>query len=361
MNPPAAVVWAGFGLGIVLGAAGRLSAFCLYRGLKESWSGGDGRPLRTFLLALLVALIGSQALEATGWVDFANSPYLRAAFPVPMVVFGGAVFGAGMVLARGCGFRALVLMGGGNLRSLVVLASLGIAGYATLTGILVPMRTALGGIGRIEVVGTPTLPGLVAGIGLHPELARVLVTGVVALALVAFIRRDRAFLRSPALMIGGALIGACVVAGWAITGILGADDFQEVALASASFIMPVGDGLLYLMQASGRALGFGPALAGGVVAGSFVFALLRGEWHTQGFSAERPVGRYLLGGTLMGIGGVLAVGCSIGQGLTGAATLALMTIPAVAGILAGTALMLQLEPAGAASLPDARPTREEIA
>lgn len=361
MNPPAAVVWAGFGLGIVLGAAGRLSAFCLYRGLKESWFGSDGRPLRTFLLALLVALVGSQVLEAAGWVDFARSPYPRAAFPVPMVFLGGAVFGAGMVLVNGCGFRALVLLGGGNLRSLVVLAALGIAGYATLTGVLTPVLTALGQIGRIEVAGTPTLPGLLAGTGLHPELARALVTGLIALVLLAFIRRDPAFLRSPALMIGGALIGACVVAGWAITGILGADDFQEVALASASFIMPVGDGLLYLMQASGRALGFGPALAGGVVAGSCLFALLRGEWHPQGFSAERPVGRYLLGGTLMGIGGVLAVGCSIGQGLTGAATLALMTVPAVAGILAGTALTLQLTSAGSGPMPEARPTREEIA
>lgn len=348
MSTPASVVWAGFGLGIVLGAAGRLGAFCLYRGLKESWSGGDGRPLRTFALALLVALLGTQALQAMGWIDLSQSPYVRPSFSVAAVLLGGLLFGAGMVLANGCGFRALVLLGGGNLRSLVVLLCLGTAGYAALTGVFAPARTMLGQVARIELAGAPTLPGLLAKAGLPPGAATALVVGVIALGLTAFIWRDRgllggrAFLSSPALVVGGALVGACIVAGWAITGILGADDFEPAPLASASFIVPVGDGLLYLMQATGRTLGFGPALVAGVVAGSFLMAVLRGEWGLEGFSAARPVGRYLAGGALMGIGGVLAVGCSIGQGLTGASTLALMSLLAMTGILAGTALTLRL-------------------
>ncbi|MEN5082820.1 YeeE/YedE family protein [Bosea sp. TWI1241] len=346
MSAPGTVIWAGFGLGIVLGAAGRLSGFCLYRGLKERWSGGDGRPLRGFALALLVALVGTQALQFAGWIELGQSAYLRTAFSAPAIFLGGLVFGAGMVLANGCGFRALVLLGGGNLRSLVVLLCLGTAGYAALTGVLAGARGALGQIGRVELSLPPSLPELLALAGLPAGAATLLVTGLVALALLAFVLRERApagrrLADSPALVFGSALVGACIVAGWAVTGVLGADDFEPVPLASASFIVPVGDTLLYLMQAVGRALAFGPALVAGVVVGSFLLAAARRDWRIEGFSAARPVGRYLAGGALMGVGGVFAVGCSIGQGLSGASTLSLTSLVAIAGILAGTALTLR--------------------
>lgn len=341
MTAQAAVVWAGFGLGVVLGMAGRLSSFCLYRGLRESWRGGDGRPLRTFALALLVAVLGTQLLLASGAIDLTQTVYLRPSFSVVTLLLGGLMFGGGMVLANGCGFRALVLLGGGNLRSLVVLMCLGIAAYAALTGVLAPWRTALGQIARVDFATRPTLPGALAEAGLATGWATLLVTAAIAVALVAFIGRDPAFRREPALVAGGIAIGLSIVAGWAGTGILGADDFEPVPLASASFIVPIGDALLLLMQATGRTIAFGPALVAGVVCGSLLMAAMRGELRSEGFSATHPMGRYLAGGALMGVGGVLAIGCSIGQGLTGASTLALSSLIAMAGILAGTALTLR--------------------
>lgn len=361
MSVQVSVAWAGFGLGLVLGAAGRLSSFCLYRGLEESWAGGDGRPLRTFALALLVALIGTQLLLATGWIDLSQTPYLRSSFSVPAVFLGGALFGAGMVLANGCGFRALVLLGGGNLRSLVVLLCLGTAAHAALTGVLGTFRSALGQVARVEIAGTPTLPGLLARAGLPPAWASLLVVGAITVALSVFIARDRAFRRAPALVAGGVIVGLCIVAGWVVTGVLGADDFDPVPVASASFVVPAGDALLYLMQATGRTVGFGPALVAGVVCGSLILAALRGEVRIEGFSVERPIERYLAGGVAMGIGGVLAIGCSIGQGLTGSSTLALASVTAMAGILAGTALALRLGSRAPGFAGRDKTTREETA
>ncbi len=328
----AAVIWGGLAVGAGFGVAGRLSGFCLLSGLRGWLSGSDGRMIRAFALALAVALVGTQAMQAAGIIDAAQSVYAQSRFPPVLVFLGGAVFGIGMVLANGCGARALVLLGGGNLRSFVVLVSLAIAGYATMSGVLVPARLRAAGVLVQDLGAMRTLPDILAarGVGTWGFVA------VAAALLAAFALGQAAFRASPRHLLGGLAVGALVVAGWYVTGVLGADDFNPVPLASLSFIVPVGDAVLWLMLSTGKALDFGAAVAIGVLLGSFATALATRGFVLQGFASPGHMLRAMGGGALMGIGGVLAVGCSIGQGLSGLSTLSLMSLPAAAGILAGS-------------------------
>ncbi len=335
-----AVIWGGLGVGILFGIAARLSAFCLLNGLRGWWHDDDGRHIRTFALALAVALIGSQALQSLGFFDLSQSMYVRTAFSPLLVFFGGALFGIGMVMANGCGARALVLLGGGNLRSLIVLICIAVGGYLTLTGLLAPLRI-LAGQALVLRSNTATLPGLLGQLGFGGTATTWLVIATIVIALGLFVFRHAPFRRSYQLQVGGLTVGCAIVAGWYVTGTLGADDFDPVPVVSASFIAPVGDSLLYLMLASGKKITFGVTLVAGVVLGSFLLAVAQGALKLQGFATPEAMVRAMAGGLLMGIGGALAAGCSIGHGLTGLSTLALMSIPASGGILAGAAFALR--------------------
>ena len=325
-------------LGAAFGLLAQLSRFCLVGGLRDWWQAGDAVRIRAFALALVVALVGTQALVAAGLMPTGRSIYLQAGLSMPAMFVGGALFGLGMVLANGCGARSLVLLAGGNLRSLVVLLALGIGAYMVLSGVLVPLRTALvavlggGNPARAETLvdwAAVRLPGE----WLSGNRARWTITGLLAVALLAFALPG--LRRAPVTLLAGAAIGALVVGGWYLTGHLGADDFEPMPVESLTFVAPIGESLLYLMLASGMSAGFGVQVVAGVLLGAFAAALLRGRFSLQGFDSPGLMLRQLVGGVLMGAGGATALGCSIGQGLTGLSTLALPSLVAMAGILAG--------------------------
>lgn len=332
-----AVIWGGLAVGTGFGTAGRLSRFCLLSGLRGVVLGSDGRMIRCFALALAVAMLGTQAMQAAGLIEVARTVYARPAFPPLLVFLGGALFGTGMALANGCGARALVLLGGGNLRSFVVLLCLAVAGFATMSGVLVPLRMATADLLVLDATPARTLPDLLAGLGLPPWLPGPAIAG----GLAAFALGHAAFRASPRHLFGGLAVGALVVAGWYVTGVLGADDFDPAPLASMTFIVPVGDAVLWLMLSTGKALDFGAAVVLGVLAGSLATAIATRDLELQGFASPAHMLRSMGGGALMGVGGVLAIGCSIGQGLSGLSTLALTSLPAAAGIVAGAVLALR--------------------
>lgn len=340
MTPATAVLWGGLAVGILFGFAGRWSELCLLRGLRGAWYQGDGRPIRTFALALAVALLGSQALQSAGLVDLSQTIYVRSSFSMLLIFLGGALFGIGMVMANGCGARALVLLGGGNLRSLIVLLCIAVGAYLALTGLLAPLRTAIGRVLVVET-GAATLPSVLERLGIGTGVASWLVVGAVTTIIGWFVFRHAAFRRDRRLLIGGFAVGCSIVAGWYVTGVLGADDFDPAKVASASFIAPVGDSLLYLMLSTGKSINFGICLVAGVVIGSFLLAVGQGSLKLQGFATPQAMLRAMAGGLLMGIGGAFAAGCSIGHGMSGLSTLALMSILASGGILAGAALALR--------------------
>lgn len=322
------VLWAGLAIGLLFGACGQATGFCLQRGLKEYWSGSKGYKLQGFGLALAVALLGTQALGASGLVDLDKSLYLMPTYSWLLMPLGGVLFGYGMGLANGCGARALVLLGQGNLRSLLVLICLGVTAYMTLTGVLAPVRIGL-------AAATSVSPAVLTVPSGWPQAAT---TAVAAVALILFALQRRGPESRLKDLAGGGFIGLLVVAGWYVTGRLGADDFDPLPVVSLTFVAPIGDLIQYAMIATGMSLRFGITVVAGVIAGAFLTALLRDQWRLQGFESPQQMLRYMSGGCLMGIGGALAFGCSIGQGLTGLSTLSFSSMLSALAIVIGARL-----------------------
>ena len=245
-----------------------------------------------------------------------------------------------MVLANGCGSRALVLLGRGNLRSLVVVIVLGIAAQMTLKGLIAPARVVL-------LQASQSAPAIISlaradvDVWRQRTLARMSAAAVTGGALIIFAFAHRPFQRAWGQIAAGVIVGLLIAAGWFATGYLGADDFNPAAVTSLAFISPIADALQYAMLSTGLTLNFGIAVVAGVIAGSLLTALVTRRFHWEGYSSPRHMLRSISGAALMGAGGTMALGCSIGQGLTGFSTLALASFVAVAGILLGAAAGLR--------------------
>jgi hypothetical protein len=334
------VVYAGLLIGLAYGAVGLLSGFCLMSSLRGWWAEGDSRLIRSYALALGVAIAVTQLLAARGVVDLGKSIYLQPSFSAPLMFLGGLLFGYGMVLSNGCGSRALVLLGRGNLRSFVVVIVLGIAAEMTLKGLIAPARIAMLQASQAapKII---SLPALLSTLGIGETFARTLAASVISGALIIFAFAHGPFQRAWGQIAAGIAVGLLIAAGWYATGYLGADEFNPTPVTSLTFIAPIADAQQYVMLSTGSALNFGIATVGGVFAGSLVTALLTGRFHWEGYQSPRHMLRSAGGATLMGAGGVMAFGCSIGQGLTGLSTLGLASFVAVGGILLGTAAGLR--------------------
>lgn len=317
-----AVVLAAFAIGIAFGALARWSGFCLRGGVEDALTTADAPRLRGFLVAMVVALLAVQALVLVGRLDLAKAVVLSTPLFWLGAALGGAMFGVGMVLAGGCGTRLLVLAAGGNLRSAMAFVVFGLVAYATIRGILAPARAALMSVGTASL-GRQTLPQAVGG--------------VVILAALAYVVRRRVPAKH---LLAGALIGLLVPAGYLATAVLGADDFEPVTVESINVTRGGGDCLIYLLTFTGASLNFGIAFVGGVLAGAFAVAALGRDLRLVGFAKPADMLRYAGGAALMGAGGVLALGCTVGNGLTGIASLAPVSFIALpAMVLAAAATM----------------------
>jgi uncharacterized membrane protein YedE/YeeE len=334
---PQISVSAGFAIGLAFGVVGLLSGFCLMSSLRDWLTADDGRKIRSYAVALAVAIFGTQLLAGGGIVDIAKSLYLQPSFSAPLIFAGGLLFGFGMVLANGCASRALVLLGKGNLRSLVVIAIIGITAQMTLKGLLAPARLAILQWTQISPAAV-SVPALLSMMGLDATVARLSATLISGGALLIFAFSDRRFRQSYGQIAAGLAVGLLVTAGWLSTGWLGADEFNPIPVASLTFIAPVADTLQYAMLSTGLTLNFGIAVVTGVVAGSLLTSLVTGRFALEGYTSAQHMVRSIAGAALMGIGGAMAYGCSVGQGLTGLSTLAMPSFIAVAGILTGAAV-----------------------
>ncbi|MGY4477870.1 YeeE/YedE family protein [Bradyrhizobium sp. USDA 3364] len=335
MDPATIVILAAFIIGLIYGSVGLVSGFCMMSGLRGWWAEGDGRLARTYALAMGVAIAASQLLAAAGLVDLGKSIYLQPSFSAPVMFLGGLLFGYGMVLSNGCGSRALVLLGRGNLRSFVVVIVLGIFAEMTLKGLIAPARIAMVQASQATVAAN-SVPALLASGGLAAVPARMVAASVLAAVLIIFAFAHAPFRKSPGQIAAGLIVGLLVAGGWYATGYLGADDFNPVPVTSLTFIAPIADALQYVMLSTGSTLNFGIVTVFGVFAGSLVTALATGRFQLEGYRSPQHMLRSAGGAALMGAGGVMAFGCSVGQGLTGLSTLSLSSFIAIAGIMLGT-------------------------
>ncbi len=338
----------GFLAAVVFGAIANRTNFCTMGAVSDWVNMGDKNRLRAWFLAIGVAILGSQALQAAGYVDLGKSIYLTANFGWLGHLLGGFLFGVGMTLGSGCGQRTLVRVGGGNLKSLVVMLFLGITAYMTLRGLIAPFRISAIESTNLDLaarnVPDQSLMSLLGAAGLTiTPVVRWIIVAVVGAGFMLFALASAAFWKSPRDLLAGVSIGLIIIAGWYITGKIGYDDFEPVRLESYTFVAPVAEQINYLMTYTGSTINFGIAAVFGVMAGSFLYAVLSGNFHIETFSSRQDMVNHIVGGILMGFGGVLSLGCTIGQGVTGMSTLAIGSIITLIMIIFGSAFTMKVQ------------------
>jgi uncharacterized membrane protein YedE/YeeE len=350
------VVACAFVLGVLFGAISQRANFCTMGSVADIFAFGDWTRMRQWLLAIAIAILGTNLLAAAGVIDTADSFYTAPRFMPLSYAGGGLLFGIGMVLAGGCPSKTLVRVGGGSLKSLVVAIVIGVVGYVSLRGVLAVFRVNVIDVVDIEFATTQDLPSLLAVTGFAKPAAQVVAGLGFAGALIVFVFRDREFSRFENLL-AGIGIGAIIVAAWIVSGVVGhvaehPRTLEEAFLRtnsgrmeSLSFVAPTAYTLDYLMLFSdaSKVITMGVAAVVGAIAGSALAAFASGRFRWEGFRDTEDTANHLIGGALMGFGGVTALGCTIGQGLSGTSTLALGSFVALASIIAGAVLGLKYQ------------------
>jgi uncharacterized membrane protein YedE/YeeE len=319
-TPKAAALGFGLLLGVIWGALGEQSKFCLRRGIAGEATERSAA-LGVWLMALLTALLGTAVLRSLDLMSFDGHRFMVTELPLLTLIPGGLAFGFGMVLTRGCVSRLCVLTGTGNLRALLVLVVFAIVAHATLKGVLAPMRTSLG-----SFTFTTPMGDLAQVLGTWP------VTILLAIVLGFVIFRLQPSGRDIAL---SSIMGLLVPIGWLGTGFVLYDDFDPIALETLSFTAPTADTLFWVIASTSIDPGFGVGLILGAVCGGALSSIATGRFHLVSFEGPRQTGRYMAGAVLMGVGGVLAGGCTVGAGLSGVSALSLSATVALASIIAG--------------------------
>ena len=328
----------GFAIGVIAGFAVRHARLCTFGAIEDALMGGDSRRLRVFGLALGIAILGTQALVIGGILDPALVTYTPAALPLVSILIGGVMFGVGMAMVGTCGFGSLVRLGTGDLRSLVVVLVVGGAAYATLRGIFATFR-----IEFLESLSLPMPDGTRADIAsLSSQFlgidTRAILAVLVGTALCWLALRDPRLRRAPRLLSAGVVLGILIIAGWIVTACV-VDDFAGPARPqSLTFVSTIGKALYAGLQNVTNFADFGVGSVFGVVAGSWLAAWRSAELRWEAFDDDHEMRRHLDGGLLMGAGGSLAGGCTIGQGLTAGSMLALSAPLAIGGMVIGARL-----------------------
>jgi uncharacterized membrane protein YedE/YeeE len=350
------VLWLAFAVAFVFGVIGQKTHFCTMGAVSDIVNMGDWSRMRMWLLAIGVAILGAGALHASGQIDLGKSIYRTPNFTWLSYIVGGTTFGVGMVLASGCGSKTLIRIGGGNLKSLVVFVILGLVAYMTMRGVFGVFRVNVLEKAVITLPGGQDIPALLSAAGMDPRTALLLSVFAIGggLTVASLAKRDFWTLDN---LLGGLGIGLTVVAAWYVSGHVGylaehPETLEEAFLTtnsgrmeSLSFVAPQAYTLelLMLWSDTSRTMTFGIASALGVIAGSCAWALLSRSFRWEGFASIEDTASHLLGAALMGFGGIVAMGCTIGQGISGFSTLALGSIITFLAIVAGAAAMLKFQ------------------
>lgn len=338
-----------FLVGIIFGAVVSKTNFCTMGAVSDWVNMGNKGRLRAWFLAIGIATLLTQILQYRGNIDLGEAVYLTPSFGWAGYLFGGFLFGVGMTLASGCVNRTLVRVGGGNLKSLVVMLVIGVTAYMTMRGLLALVRMNIFEVTNIDLAaygisdqGIGTLASSALGLA-NKQLVHHIVTLIVAGGLITYALKGKELRQSFDNILAGIVIGLIIPAGWYITGVVGFDDFEPVRLESFTFTGPIAEGLMYLMTFTGSTINFGIAAIFGMIMGAFLHVTLTGKFRLESFSDRGDMIRHMIGGAFMGFGGVLALGCTIGQGITGMTTLSLGSLLTLTSIIFGSALTMKIE------------------
>jgi len=359
MNPAMLVVMGAFVLAFIFGAVANKTNFCTMGAISDVVNMEHWGRMRMWTLTIAVAIVGANLLYYFELIDLSQTIYQRPVLPWLSLLLGGAMFGVGMTIAAGCVNKNLVRVGGGSMRSVVVLMVVAISAYMTLRGLFGQWRASYIDPVSIDLsqwgLSDQSLPHLLSALsGLSEKTALLITMTVIVLVLLAFVFKDKRFRSNLSHIIGGLVLGLLVVAAWFLTGNIGYGEDPETletvyfatntrTLESMSFVAPMAFSLEMLLHWTDQSLRmtFGIATVLGVVLGSFVYAISTKQFRWEGFASVEDLRTQLIGGVLMGFGGVLAIGCTIGQGLSGVSTLAIGSFLALAGIIAGAAATMK--------------------
>lgn len=323
--------------GILLGLAARLGRFCTLGAIEDYLYGGNDLRLRMWVLAIGSAVAGSFALMALGLFSPSDSFYLSQEWLPLASIVGGGLFGYGMALAGNCGYGALARLGGGDLRSFVIVLVMGISAYATLSGPLASLRVALF---APETAGQGQ-HGIAHAVGSLTGISVALIGIMIGVAIMGFALAGQNLRNSKSSIFWAVAVGISVVSAWAGMQYIHDTGFDELPVVSHTFSAPVGEFILYSMTSSGQTVSFAIGSVGGVLLGAFFGSLVKGHFRWEACEDPRELKRQIVGAALMGIGAIVAIGCSIGQGLSAFSLLAFSAPVTFAAIFAGAALGLR--------------------
>lgn len=351
------VLWAAFILSVLFGVIAQRTHFCTMGAVSDIVNMGDWTRMRQWGMAIGVAMIGFYTLAAAGLIDPSKTLYASNRFIWLSALVGGLMFGFGMVIASGCGSKTLVRIGGGNLKSVLVLVVMAVAAFATLKGITAVLRVATVDRVAVEFAGNAALPNwLGSALNITTAGAGLILALVLGLGLIVWALLGRDFVRFDNLLAGLGL-GVIISAMWWVSGHLGyvaehPETLQDAFLATnsgrmeaLSFVSPVAYTIDWLMFFSDKAkvLTIGIVSVFGVVLGSAIYSVMTRSFRWEGFRDAEDTANHLVGAVLMGVGGVAAMGCTVGQGLSGLSTLSATSFVAVAAIVAGAVVALKYQ------------------
>jgi len=325
--------------GVLAGAAAQYGRLCTFSAIEDAVMAGDFRRGRAFFLSLATALLATQTLASTQLIDVSGNPYQHPQVELAGLIIGALLFGFGMSLVGTCGFGLLIRAGTGDLRALVTAIVLGIAAAASTGGLLAPLR--------LWTAGLVTVPTQTLGWENVQQISREtlglpansVLTVLIVMAALGLIFRSARFRKRPQLIVAGVVLGLAVTSGWIVTSAL-TDPFGINRSESLTFVGPLARVVLLTMGETIHSAMFAVGSVLGVASGSFAVAGMRDELRWEAFDDPREMRRHLLGAVLMGLGGVLTKGCTIGQGLSAASTLAVTAPIAIVFMILGASIGL---------------------
>ena len=332
------VALAGLLGGILLGLAARLGRFCTMGAIEDLLYGGADIRMRMWVLAIGIAILGTFGLTGLGWLVPEDSFYLSIRWMPSASILGGLMFGYGMALAGNCGFGSIARLGGGDLRAFVIVLVMGVSAYIVLSGPLSGLRSWAFSQQDVTNDLPPGIAHLLAGWSGMPLTS----TGVaIGLLITLGALASRAFLAKPASIFWAAMVGVAVISGWAGSAYVASHGFEAVPVVSHSFAAPVGETLLYTMTSSARAPSFAVGSILGVALGAFAGSMIKGHFRWEACEDPRELRRQIAGAALMGAGAVIAMGCTVGQGISAFSVLSFSAPVTFVSIVAGAAFGLR--------------------
>ena len=328
----------GFIGGLGLGLAARFGRFCTLGAIEDALYGGSDVRMRMWAIAIGVAVIGAFGLAGLGLLPLEESFYLNNGWNPVAHILGGLIFGYGMALAGNCGYGVLARVGGGDLRAFVIVLVMAIAAYSVISGPFAALRVTIFPEGLWAADAPAGFAHLLSGAtGLSPAVVGI-GFGLLILAAALAPARMRA---ERSAVVWAAIVGLSITAGWAATAFVADRSFGAVPVESHTFSAPLGDTVLYVMLASGMKLNFGVGSVAGVLCGACIGSLRRGHFRWEACEDPRELRRQIGGAVLMGFGGAIAIGCSVGQGLSAFSLLAFSAPITLAAIMLGAWLGLR--------------------